>query len=173
MLPEAERTDETEDAAAGERPGDERRDCVPPDLGDRTRRRERIHLAARELEAQHQRRTSAEQEREAAARERRCRSEEGQPVVGRIPDGPHRLAEAQAHLAREIAIHRAKLDRYAALIAAGKKPMGRPPVSMEDSTRIIRARRVVGNAEAAQRATVATGSVSGKELPKELVKFSV
>ena len=39
--------------------------------------------------------------------------------------------------------HQAKLDRYAALIAAGKKPMGRPPVPMEDSTRVPRARRVV------------------------------
>lgn len=61
-------------------------------------------------------------------------------MVGLIPDGPHRLAEAQAHLAREIAIHRAKLDRYEALIAAGKKPMGWLPVSMQDSTRITPAR---------------------------------
>ena len=82
-----------------------------------------------------------DEERDAAALARRHRSEQGQPVVGRIPNGPHRLAEARAHLAREIAIHQAKLDRYAALIAAGKKPMGRPPVPMEDSTRIARARR--------------------------------
>ena len=40
-------------------------------------------------------------------------------MVGRIPDGPHRLAEARAHLAREIAVHQAKLDRYAALVAGG------------------------------------------------------
>jgi hypothetical protein len=40
-------------------------------------------------------------------------------VVGRIPDGPYRLAEARAHLAREIAVHQAKLDRYAALVAGG------------------------------------------------------
>ena len=93
----------------------------------------------------------ADEEREAAALARRRRSEDGQPVVGRIPDGPHRLAEARAHLAREIAIHQAKLDRYAAMIAAGKKPMGRPPVPMEASTRVARARRVVRNAEAAEQ----------------------
>jgi hypothetical protein len=90
--------------------------------------------------------------------ERRRRSEQGEPVVGRIPDGPHRLAEAQAHLAREIVIHQAKLDRYPALIAAGKKPMGRPPVPMEMSTRIARARRVVRNAEAAAARAVAVQS---------------
>ena len=70
-------------------------------------------------------------------------------MVGRIPDGPHRLAEARAHLAREIAGHQAKLDRHAAIIAAGGRPMGRPPVPMEQSTRVLRARRVVQAAERA------------------------
>jgi hypothetical protein len=58
------------------------------------------------------------------------------------------LAEAEAHLAREMAIHRARLDRYAGLLA-GRKPMGRPPVPMEDSSRVRRARRVVDAARAA------------------------
>ena len=96
---------------------------------------ERIRQAAAELRAQLQRRARADEQREAlqshvAAGPRRKAS-------GRTdPDGPHRLPEARAHLAREIATHQDKLDRYAALIAAGKKPMGRPPVPMEDSTRI-------------------------------------
>jgi hypothetical protein len=51
--------------------------------------------------------------------------------------------EAQAHLAREVAEHQAKLDRHSALIAAGRRPMGRPPVPMDQSTRVLRARRVV------------------------------
>src|SRR5215211_7214229 len=72
----------------------------------------------------------------SAALARRRRSEDGQPVVGRIPSGPHRMAEARAHLAREITFHQAKLDRYAALVAAGRNPMGRPPVPMERSTRV-------------------------------------
>jgi hypothetical protein len=63
--------------------------------------------------------------------------------------GPHHLAEAQAHLAREISIHQAKLDRYVGLLAAGRKPMGRPPVPIESSSRVLRARRVVQAAEAA------------------------
>ena len=70
-------------------------------------------------------------------------------MTGRIPDGPHRLAEAQAHLAREIAGHQAKPDRHAAIIAAGRRPMGRPPVPMEQSTRVLRAGRVVQAAERA------------------------
>jgi Transposase DDE domain len=56
------------------------------------------------------------------------------------------------------------------LIAAGKKPMGRPPVPMEDSTRVARARQVVRNAQAAaQRAATATGqqlAANGNPLPK-------
>lgn len=165
MVAAADRTDHVEDAAALQSPADHSPDRVPGNLGDRTRRRERIQQAADELAAQHQRRRRLDEEREAAALQRKQRSEEGQPMVGRIPDGPHRLAEAQAHLAREIAIHRAKLDRYEALIAAGKKPMGRPPVSMQDSTRITRAQRVVRNAEDAA-AKAAEQSAPVKQLPK-------
>src|SRR3954451_8319923 len=167
IVADAEQADQAENAAASENPDDVRPDRVPTDLGDPSRRRERIRQAAHELTAAHQRRTRVDEEREAAALERRRRSEQGRPVVGRIPEGPHRLAEAQAHLAREIAIHQAKLDRYAALVAAGKKPMGRPPVPMEDSTRIARARRVVRNAEAAaEKAAAASQSAAAKELPK-------
>jgi hypothetical protein len=43
------------------------------------------------------------------------------------------LKHAHTLLAR-FATHQAKLDRYSALIAEGKKPMGRPPVPMQDST---------------------------------------
>jgi hypothetical protein len=88
-------------------------------------------------------------------------------MVGRIPDGPHRLAEAEAHLAREIAMHQAKLDRYAGLLAAGKKPMGRPPVPMKDSTRVRRAQRVVEAARTAQqrRATQTAAQSAKKPLP--------
>jgi transposase len=167
IVADANRADHDEDAAASENPDDDQPDRVPSELGDRTRRRERIQQAAQELAVQHQRRTRAEEEREAGGLERRRRSEQGHPVVGRIPDGPHRLAEAQAHLAREIAIHQAKLDRYAALAAAGKKPMGRPPVPMEESSRIARAQQVVRNAEAAaEKAAVAGQSAPAKELPK-------
>lgn len=166
MLADADRTDRAEDAAASETDGDDRPDRVPADFGDRSRRLERIRQAARELEAQHQRRARMNAERDAAALARRRRSEQGQPVVGRIPNGPHRLAEARAHLAREIAIHQAKLDRYAALIAAGKKPMGRPPVPMDESTRIARARRVVANAKAAEQAAADQSGSPAKELPK-------
>jgi transposase len=158
IIDDAERTDRAEDAASvrGETPADR----VPPELADRNRRRARIQHAADELAAQIQRRRQLEVEREQAALERRRRSEDGKPVVGRIPNGPHRLAEARAHLAREVALHQAKLDRYAALIAAGKKPMGRPPLPMADCGRVTRAQRVVRNAEAAaeQAAAVQTAA---------------
>ena len=116
---------------------------LPARLRDRSRRVERIRQAAQQVAEQVRQRERAEQQREETALARRQRSEAGQPVVGRIPDGPHRLAEAQAHLAREIADHQAKLDRHAATVAAGRRPMGRPPVPMEQSSRVLRARRVV------------------------------
>ena len=168
MVADADRTDQAEDTAAGEGHGDQRFDRVPADLADRSHRVDRIRAAARELAEQQQRRARMDEEREAAAVARRQRSEQGQPVLGRIPNGPHRLAEARAHLAREVAIHQAKLDRYATLIAAGKKPRGRPPVPMEDSTRVVRARQVVANAQASAQA-VAAATQSGpqaNELPK-------
>jgi transposase len=166
MLEDADRLDQAEDASTSRAHGDERLDRVPADLGDRTRRRDRIRRAALELEAETQRRARADEERERAALARRRRSEDGQPVVGRIPNGPHRVAEARAHLAREIAIHKAKLERYAALVAAGKKPMGRPPLPMADSSRVARARRVVRNGEAAtEKAAVAKAASPVKNLP--------
>ncbi len=168
MVADAEDTDRAEDAAA-RGTHDAGLDRVPASLADRTRRAERIHQAAQELRTQLQQRARVDADRHAAAIARRLRSEQGKPVVGRIPDGPHRLPEARAHLAREIATHQAKLDRYAALIAAGKKPMGRPPVPMEDSTRVQRARQVVRNAETAERVAAAADSrpaAQAKRLPK-------
>jgi transposase len=152
MMADAERLDAAEDAAADGGGADG--DRLPGQLRDRSARAERIRQAAQEVAAQLQRRERAEQQRQDTALARRRRSEAGEPVVGRIPDGPHRLAEAQAHLAREIAAHQAKLDRHAAIIAAGKRPMGRPPVPMEHSSRVRRARRVVQAAIAAQHADV-------------------
>jgi transposase len=168
LVAESEDADRDEDTTAAGA-ADAGLDRVPADLGDCTRRAERIRQAAAELGTQLRRRARADEDRHTAAITRRRRSEQGQPVVGRIPNGPHRLPEARAHLAREIATHQAKLDRYAALIAAGRKPMGRPPVPMDDSTRVQRARRVVCNAETAERAAAEAGSQSvteSKRLPK-------
>src|SRR4051794_13341286 len=120
MLADADRTDRAEDSAALASPEADRPDRVPADLSDRTGRRDRIRQAARELAAESQRRTRAHERGGAAAGAGRRRSEDGQPVRGRIPSGPHRLAEARAHLAREIAIHQGRLDRYAGLVAVGK-----------------------------------------------------
>jgi transposase len=168
LVAEAEDIDRDEDttAAGADHAGQDR---VPADLSDRTRRAERIRQGARELRAQLQRRARVDEDRHAAAVARLQRSEQGEPVVGRIPNGPHRLPEARAHLAREIATHQAKLDRYTALIAEGKKPMGRPPVAMEGSTRVQRARRVVRHAETAEQATVEADGQSTSDanrLPK-------
>jgi transposase len=149
IVAEAQRVDADEDAASAAGSSDDG-ERVPARLRDRSDRAERIRQAAQEVTEQTRRRERAEREREEAALARRRRSEAGGPVVGRIPDGPHRLAEAQAHLAREIAEHQARLDRHAAIIAAGKRPMGRPPVPMERSSRVLRARRVVQAAIDAQ-----------------------
>jgi transposase len=159
ILAEAQRADAAEEAAStaagSSDDGDGER--LPVRLRDRSRRTERIRQAAQEVAEQTRQRERAEREREDAALARRRRSEAGGPVVGRIPDGPHRLAEAQAHLAREITAHQTKLDRHAAILAAGRRPMGRPPVPMEHSTRVLRARRVVQAAIDAKDKTAPAG----------------
>lgn len=149
MIVDAERTDATEDTDASSGAGSADSDRVPAPLVDRSARAKRIRAAAEEVAAQVQRQQKQDSDRMAAAQARVAKSEAGEPIVGRIPDGPHRLAEALAHLAREIAAHQARLDRRTAILAAGGKPMGAPPVSMEQHSRITRARRVVEAAEQA------------------------
>lgn len=161
IVTEAHRLDAAEDVVSAADASDDGDDTggerVPARLRDRSHRTKRIRQAALEIAEQMQRRERVDQERKEAAMARLRRSAAGGPVVGRIPDGPHRLAEAQAHLAREIAEHQAKLDRHAAILAAGRRPMGRPPVPMEQSTRVLRARRVVQAAIDAQAKAASAG----------------
>lgn len=154
MIAEADHADASEDARA-DRDDNDDGDRIPPELVDRSHRAERIREATRQLAERHRRLEEADHARDAAARERLARSQAGLPVVGCIPKGPHHLAEARAHLARELRNHQAKLDRRAAIVASGKKPMGAPPVPTEQHSRIIRARRVVAAAEKAAQAEVA------------------
>ena len=172
MVADAKAVDAVEDGASG--PDDGPDDRVPTVLADQSNRRERIRVAAAQVAQQLASRAGERTAREEAALARRRRSEAGLPMVGRIPDGPHRLAEAEAHLAREIAMHQAKLDRYAGLLAAGRKPMGRPPVPMKDSTRVRRAQRVVEAARAADehRATQAQAQSAKKTLPSVVANIT-
>lgn len=171
MVAGAKAVDAEEDSSCG--PGGGLTDRVA-EVGTHSGRRERIRAAAAQVAHQLAQRAREHTAREEAALARRRRSEAGLPMVGRIPDGPHRLAEAQAHLAREIAMHQAKLDRYARLVAAGKKPMGRPPVPMQDSTRVQRAHRVVEAARRAeeQRTARIAGAVGKKSLPSVVANIT-
>ncbi|UZJ26810.1 hypothetical protein RHODO2019_10615 [Rhodococcus antarcticus] len=135
-------------------------------LGDRTGRTRRIREAAAQVATQAGRRARADQERDRAALERRCRSEAGEPVRGRIPDGPHRLGEARAHVARAVAEHQAKLDRRAAAVAEGRTLPGRPPVPMEASSTVARARRVVDAAELVRATATRSGRSARAGLPR-------
>ena len=151
MTAEAAQIDALENARA-DQGEDVDGDRMPPGLVDRSHRVERIREAARQLAERHRRLDEQDNAREAAARQRLVRSQAGLPVVGCIPKGPHHLAEARAHLAREIRSYQERAERRAAIIASGKKPMGAPPVPMDQHSRIIRARRVVAAAEAAAQA---------------------
>jgi transposase len=150
MVTEAEQVDAAEDTAEDAGDGTAVSDRVPGSGG--SGRQERVRAAAEQVRRELARREAVGHAAVEGALARRRRSEAGEPVRGRIPMGPHHLAEAQAHLAREIGIHQAKLDRYTGLLAAGRKPMGRPPVPIETSVRVVRARRVVEAAEAAAAA---------------------
>jgi hypothetical protein len=117
----------------------------------------------------------ADQVQDAAARQRRERAEAGESVIGRIPAGPHRLAEALAHLDREVARQQAKLEHRAAIIAAGKKPMGAPPVPVEEHSSVIRARRAVEAAWAAEDANTSPASSRrsrAKKLPRTVANIT-
>jgi transposase len=172
MVADAKAVDAVEDTSSGSDSGPE--DRMPVGLADQSSRRERIRAAAQQVAEALAHRDSELAEREEAALARRRRSEAGLPMVGRIPDGLHRLAEAEAHLVREITMHQAKLDRYARLVAAGKKPMGRPPVSMQDSTRVQRAQRVVEAARTAQQRRVAqtAAQLAKKPLPSVVANIT-
>lgn len=173
MLAEAEHADEIENARADQ---DENLagDRIPAGLIDRSQRMQRIREAARQLADRHRRLDEQDHVRDAAARQRLARSEAGLPVVGCIPKGPHHLAEARAHLARELRDHQAKLDRRAAIIASGKKPMGAPPVPTEQHSRIIRARRVVAAAEQAAQTEQAEAArrPADAHLPKTVANIT-
>lgn len=171
MIIEAERTDAAENTDPASTSASKDSDRVPSSLGERSGRARRIREAAEQVAAQLTRQTTQDAERVAAAQARVARSEAGEPMVGRIPEGPHRLAEARAHLAREIAAHQARLERRAAILAAGKKPMGAPPVPLEEHSRIIRARRVVEAASAAERAASAA-KTAATHLPKTVANIT-
>ncbi len=176
MLVEAEQVDAVEDHAAGLGQLSGEGDRVPSGLADPQDRRARIRAAAQEVTRQSRQQAEAEQAREAAARQRRERSQAGESVIGRIPAGPHRVAEAQAHLRREITRQQAKLDRRAAIIAAGKKPMGCPPVPVDEHSSVIRSRRAVEAALDAEAATngdsVAVTRPDCKKLPKTVANIT-
>jgi transposase len=139
ILAEAEQADAADDA----RHEHHSRGGMPPSLADPARRAARIAAAAAEVRAQTEAQARASSERARNTADRMRRAQAGESVVGRIPRGPHRLAEARAHLAREIARQQAKLDRRAAAIAAGKRPMGPAPVPVDEHPYVVRARRAV------------------------------
>jgi transposase len=177
LLGDAAQVDAVEDAAHDQdddrNHGDGQR--MPASLRDRSGRAERLRTALAEITAREHADQQAEQQREASAAQRLQRAQAGTPTVGRIPRGPHRLAEAQAHLAREIARQQAKHDRRAALIAAGRRPTGRPPVPVDQHPHVRRAQRAVDAALAEQNAppvtdhTPARGSASKPHRPGEAV----
>ena len=146
LLRDATQLDATEDAEHAQDPsddGDGDGQRMPASLRDRGGRAARLRAALGEITAREHAEHQAQQQRRVSAARRLERAQAGESVVGRIPRGPHRLAEAQAHLAREVARQQAKLDRRAALIAAGRRPMGRPPFPVEQHPHVLRARRAV------------------------------
>lgn len=148
LLRHAEQLDAAEDAEHAQDPDNRDHDGrrMPAGLRDRSGRAERLRTALTELSAREHAADQAERQRQASAAARLERAQAGESVVGRIPRGPHRLAEAQAHLAREIARQQAKLDRRAAIIAAGRRPIGAPPVPVEKHPYVVRAQRAVDSA---------------------------
>ena len=167
MVTEAQAIDGVEDKRTATHDG--QGDRVPSPLVERSERAVRIRAAADEVATLLKRKQEDDGAKEATAKARLAKSVAGEPMVGRIPDGPHRLAEAEAHLEREVRMQQAKLDRRTALLAAGKKPMGAPPVSLERHSRVIRARKVVETARVAQAKAEASSTKCGTRVPPKVV----
>lgn len=156
LLHDAAQIDATEDAehSDGGEYGDGGQQ-MPTSLRDRSGRSERLRAALAEITAREDADREAVQQRRASTAQRLERAEAGESVIGRIPRGPHRLAEAQAHLDRAVARQQAKLDRRAAKIAAGHRPTGRPPVPVDQHPHVVRAQRAVDAALAEHDASTA------------------
>jgi len=167
IVADVDRADHDEDAAASENPVDDQPDRVPSELGDRTRRRERIHRQPKSSQfnisggLELWRSVRRVRWSGAAAPSKAIRS-----WVASRTDRTGSRKHGRTWLERSPSIRPSSIGMQP-LVAAGKKPMGRPPVPMEGSTRIARARRVVRNAEAAaEKAAVAGQSAPAKELPR-------
>nr|WP_291500675.1 transposase [Actinomyces sp.] len=100
IVDEANSIDAAESALAAH-DGDIGGDRVSRALAGQAERVDRVRRAAAELAAQQLRQAAQDKAREEGAQARLMASRAGKPVRGRIPDGPLRLAEAQAHLERE------------------------------------------------------------------------
>lgn len=172
IVADAVEVDAAEDREASRVGAEPDGDRVPRALTDRSDRVGRIRRAAAELDDRHHRQDTENDARDTAARTRLEASRAGRPVRGRIPGGPLHLAEARAHLERELRDHQAKLDRRAAILAAGKKPVGSPPVATEEHSRILRARRVVAAAEAAATKAASDLKSSAGNLPKTVANIT-
>jgi transposase len=102
LLRDATQLDATEDAEHAQDPSDEGDgdgQRMPASLRDRGGRAERLRAALGEITAREHAEQQAQQQRRVSAARRLERAQAGESVVGRIPRGPHRLAEAHAHLA--------------------------------------------------------------------------
>jgi transposase len=156
MLGEAAAVDAAEDRLFGDARGDE----LPPELADPRSRGARLDAALESLKVREQQRQAVEA---AACRARQelidAAAERGANPEGRIPVGPHGVAEAQARLeaslARDADRHSAFVGRQARAHRGELSParVGREP---SQSTQTKRARVSLAKAKtAAERAAAA------------------
>lgn len=151
ILAEAERVDQAEDAEHGDRRGDE----PPEEFADPQARAEKIRAALAEIDAERQ---AAERAREQAAAERLARFEDGPPSRGGHP-AEVEVTALRRRLERLIAAQQAKVDAFAAKVAAAeaagqRRPAGKRPSPVDEHSDIVIARTRLARAEgrAADRA---------------------
>jgi Transposase DDE domain len=165
ILAEARRVDEAEDAEHGDRRGDE----PPEEFADPRARAEKIRAALAEIDAD---RAAAARAREQAAAERLAQLDNGPGSRGQ-----HRaeveVTALRRRLERLIAGQQARLDAYAAKVAAAeaagpRRPRGKHPSPVEEHSDIViaRSRLAAAEARAAERAhrqaeKAAAGTVRG------------
>lgn len=160
-LDEVAATDEAEDAAFGE---DSRGDELPPEVRDRTGRRERIDRALEQIQQRRDQDETTQREQAGRARDYQQAAQSGPAApTGRPPRDVDRVVVAKARWQRARAKAADRYEQYRQARARGENPGGRPAVPPDEHNKVRRAwaayRDDVAAAEAAA-ATAAEASVA-------------
>lgn len=164
-LDEVAAADEAEDAAFGE---DDRGDELPPEVRDRTHRRERIDRALQQINTRRDDAARAQRKHAERARAYQQSAQAGPTVPkGRPPRDVDRVAVAKARWQRERAKAAERYEQWQRARQRGEKPGGRPAVPPDEHNKVRNAWAAYQTETAAEAAAAdeaaAANAAAGKD----------